>query len=695
MQSFQIHTLYSPWYLVLCALAGLVLAWLLYRKSGPWPTWLRWLLATLRATLVFLVCFLLLEPYTRHVKQEKVRPTVVLAIDNSQSVGLFTDKTQLAQSLQQLDQLTERLRDKDLRVEVQTLEPKDTSRSQTSGIPFNVPTSNLHELLETPSQKYNDQNLAAVVLVSDGIHNLGPTPTFQTYGAAIYPVALGDTIPKRDVVVEELQYNRINYTGTSFPVLARLRHNGFAGTAVTVLLQEGGKTIQRKTVTLPRSGTLETTFQVSVAQPGKKHYEVTVQPLAQEFTTLNNKRHAYLEVVKGKLNILLAAAAPHPDVKALKSALLTNPLLDVEVVLGPFQSPNFRAPYDAAILHQIPNTNGMGNDWLRRLRDAKVPSFYVLGSQTDFNAFNNLQAGVTLPRPSIQYDEVQPILNPKFQRFSTEPIAQTRITTWPPAPVTFGEWAVGGATEVILHQQVGSVRTTKPLLVYKASAPTPTAVLLTDGSWQWRLSEAADHGTAQIYDELMTHLVQLLANRKNQKRLHVYPVKDEFSVTETVALQADVFNDVQEEIFGQSISLTLTHEGGKQTQHRFRHEQGGEGLKLGSLPGGVYRYSATAKVDGQTYTDAGEFVIQEQNLEALMATANHELLNQLAQRSETSLYYPSQLNRLEQDLLKANFKTILRSHEEEKDLLEQPWFYILLISLACAEWALRRFYGSL
>ncbi|WP_192821615.1 vWA domain-containing protein [Rufibacter sp. LB8] len=694
MQSFQIHTVYSPWYLLLCLAAGIGISWLLYRKSGPWPTGLRWFLATLRAVLVTLVCFLLLEPYTRRIKQEELKPTVVLALDNSESVALFTPKDQLNSALQALDGLAERLRAKGLRVEYE-INSADSAVTNFAEIPFAAPVTNLHALLETGRRKYQKENLAALVLISDGIHNQGPTPTFQNYAANVYPVALGDSIPKPDVVLEELAYNKVNYSGTSFPVQARLRHTGFAGTTVTVLLQEGGKTVQRQNVTLPRSTDVPVSFQVTAAQPGKKHYEVLVQGPDAEFTKLNNQRHAYLDVVKGKLNILLAAAAPHPDVKAIRSALITNPLLNVEVVLGPFQNPKFQSPYDAAILHQIPNSNGMGTNWLQRLRTANVPSFYILGSQTDFNAFNNLQAGITLPRPSIQFDEVQPLLNAKFQRFATEPIAKGRIRTWPPAAVTFGDWALGGSTEIILYQQVGNVQSTKPLLVYKASAPAPTAVLLTDGSWQWRLSEAADHGEAQIYDDLMTHMVQLLANRRDQKRLHVYPVKDEFNVSEEVILQADVYNAVQEEVFGQTVSLTLTREGGQQTRHRFKHEQGGEGLKLGALPGGVYRYSATTQADGQTHTDTGEFLVVEQNLEALQAVADHELLNQLAQRSETRLYYPTQLAQLEQDLLAANFKTILRSKEEEKNLLEQSWYYILLLVLACAEWALRRYYGSL
>ncbi|AMM51735.1 hypothetical protein TH61_11875 [Rufibacter sp. DG15C] len=697
MPTFQLHTVYSPWYFLLCLALGIAAAWYLYRgDSGPWPRGIKWVLAALRALLITLISFLLLEPYTRIIKQEELKPTVVLAVDNSQSVKLFTSAPILTQTLQGLEGLAERLRGKGLRVEVQTLTANDSIENvalpKTS---FSASTTNLHDLLDQSDKAYGQENLVATVLVSDGVHNLGPTPTYQFYKGKIFPVALGDTIPKKDVLLADVEYNKINYSGTSFPIKVSVQHSGYTGTNATVLLQENGKTLLRKNLTLPRSGRTETTFQLSTSQLGKKHYEVVVQPLAKEFTQVNNRRHAYLEVVKGKLNILLAAAAPHPDIKALRSALATNPLLNVEVVLGPFQTPKFKEKYDAAVLHQIPSLSGSGNDWLRQLRAGKVPTFYVLGAQTNMAAFNALQAGVQFPGAVGQYDEVQPLLNARFQRFSTEPLAKTRIPAWPPAFVPFGNWSLSAGTEVILHQQVGTVRTSKPLLVYKSSAPVPGAVLLTDGSWQWRLTEAADHGIPQIYDGLMTHVVQLLANRRDQKRLHVYPVKDVVGVTEEPVIQADAFNAVQEEIFGQKVSLTLTHEGGKKTQHQFEHVQGGEGLRLGALPAGVYRFSASAQVENKLYRDSGEFIIEQQQLEALSSLANHTLLDQLAQRSQTRLYYPAQLAQLEKDLTDANFKTILRSKDEEKDLMEQLWFYFLILGIALSEWALRRFYGKL
>ena len=55
-----------------------------------------------------------------------------------------------------------------------------------------------------------------------------------------------------------------------------------------------------------------------------QHYIIDVKPKADEFTTENNYRHAYIDVVEGKEKILIVAQAPHPDIKAIRYALEKN-----------------------------------------------------------------------------------------------------------------------------------------------------------------------------------------------------------------------------------------------------------------------------------------------------------------------------------------------------------------------------------
>jgi hypothetical protein len=86
--------------------------------------------------------------------------------------------------------------------------------------------------------------------------------------------------------------------------------------------------------------------------------------------------------------------------------------------------------------------------------------------------------------------------------------------------------------------------------------------------------------------------------------------------------------------------------------------------------------------------------VQNQPLEAQESKADHRLLAQLSRRSGGRLYYPSQLDKLAQDIEKANFKPQLFSEEDLKDLINLKWLFFALVALLAAEWATRKYQGG-
>jgi hypothetical protein len=217
---------------------------------------------------------------------------------------------------------------------------------------------------------------------------------------------------------------------------------------------------------------------------------------------------------------------------------------------------------------------------------------------------------------------------------------------------------------------------------------------MADGIWQWRLTEAATTEHPDTFDKLMVSVVQLLTAQQNKKRLNVFPVQDEFYVSDDIRFEADVYNDIYEKIYNQNITLRLTDEKKRSRSFSFVNGEGFSGLNIGNLPGGVYSYTASAVINGKTEQDKGEFVVQELQLEALNALADHDLLHQLGQKTGTRLYYPNQMDQLEQDLLKADFKNIIYSNETLEDLINVEWLFFLLLALISAEWFLRKYYGN-
>ncbi len=677
-----------------CLAAGAGYAWLLYTKDAPWTRPWNLTLAAVRAVVVAFVAFLLLGPVLRYVQNTPEAPTVVLALDDSQSVGLYTDKAALDNLKTGLAGLSERLRAAGARVEVRTLDP-GRRRQPLDSVRFQQPTTDLDGLLSGIRSDYENRNLAATVLVSDGIVNQGRSPVYDELPFAVYPVAVGDTVPKRDVALSALDYNKVAFSGDRFPVVAEVRNDGFRTGAATVVLREGSREINRQTIVLDGAKLLQSvTFQVTAPAPGKRRYTVAVEPVTGEFTRLNNQRDAYVDVVKGRLKILMAAAGPHPDVNAMRAALATNPNFETELYL-PGVKPLKGAEYDAVVFHQIPAASGLGAEVLDVVRRRRLPALYILGAQSDFGAFNQLGAGLNVQPRGQQLDEVTAAPNTGFQRFELTADLAKRVRDYPPATVPFAEYRASPAADVLLWQQVGRVPTSKPLLVTQTRAGQRSAVLVGENTWQWRLTEAAAHDNQpEAYDRVLNGVVGLLTAADNKAKLRVFPRRDELTTADDVVFGVEAYNALYERVYGQSVTVTLTDEKNRPRTFSFINAEGAPGLTVGSLPAGLYRYQARATVEGRAETASGEIFVRDLQLEALSARADHNLLNQLARRSGGQLYYPAQLAALEKQLLAAKFPAILHADEQLRDLINLPWLFFGLLALLTVEWAARKYLGG-
>ena len=293
-----LSTAYSPWFILLCLAVGAGYAALLYSARAPWSRAINYGLAALRFVVVSFLCFLLLSPFVKTTTTRTEAPTVVLAIDNSQSVSLFTPKPALAQLTAGLPQLAAALRERGFRVETRTLTKAEAS---PDSLRFTADRTDLNRLLTDSREANADRNLAGVVLVSDGLVNQGQEPQSSAFNFPIFGVALGDTVPKRDLRLPDLVYNRVAFSGNKFPLEAEISYEGYAGGTDTVEVREGGRVLESRRVALPAGRRrVKALFQLTAPAPGKRRYEVRVVPQAGEFTTLNNARTAFIELSSDK-----------------------------------------------------------------------------------------------------------------------------------------------------------------------------------------------------------------------------------------------------------------------------------------------------------------------------------------------------------------------------------------------------------
>ncbi|GAB3640175.1 VWA domain-containing protein [Spirosoma arcticum] len=714
----------SPWWILVCLLVGAVYAVAMYQPlpplAGSVPTGSRvagsggavggfdkrttYGLSALRFVVVSLLCFLLLNPLIRSLRTLTEKPKVVLAVDNSESVAA-AGRPALNRALAGLQAIRQQLTAKGLDVSVRTFGDTvaNDGGADLTQIPFTWRTTDLSGLLSGIRSDYEGRNLTDVVLVSDGIFNQGVSPTFGQYPFAVQTVGLGDTIPKRDVQLKGVVANRIAYLGNQFPVQAEVVSNGFSGRSATVVLRQNGRELGRQSISFKGNDSFnQLTFQTTATQKGVQHYVVEVLPQPGEFSTRNNRQDVYLDVIDGKEKVLLLALTPHPDVKAIRNLLEKNQNYEVDVrILTGTTDPNPPADktYDLLILHQIPDNAGYGNDLVRRFLATNTPVLFVLGGQSALGSFNTLNPVMQVSAQSNQSDRVTGFFNPEFKQLNLDPARLDLLSKLPPMAVPYGDFKLQAGSEVVLWQQVGSVRTTKPLLAINVAGGTSdrarkSAVLAGEGLWAWRLEEYALTDKQEVVDELVQKVIQLISVKEDRRKLRVYPIRNEFVAGEKVIFETELYNDIYERLYDKPVRLEIVDEKSVTRSYNYTPTAANSRFEISRLPQGAYRFRASVSVNGKTEQSAGQFVVRDLQLEALNTTADHGLLRQLAQQTGGQFYGPTRIDDLVRNLTASPRPARLTSTEEMNEIINWRWLFFVVLTLATVEWGLRKFYGG-
>jgi len=217
----------SPWLILICLVIAAVLTYSLYRKPGPWSSITHYTLIAFRFLLISFLCFLLVGPIVKQFINRIEKPYYVLAIDNSASISEVLPKEFLSDQINKIKTLGQTLGTSGYEVEYRTLDQTIESKTIDS-IRYDRPSTPLNDLLKRIQMDYEGKNISGVVLFSDGIHNQGLSPVFTPFKFPVYCMGIGDTIPKQDVRLKAVHYNKIAYQGSRFIIRAEILNDGFA-----------------------------------------------------------------------------------------------------------------------------------------------------------------------------------------------------------------------------------------------------------------------------------------------------------------------------------------------------------------------------------------------------------------------------------------------------------------------------------
>ncbi len=680
--NFQLLTQFSAWWILLCILAGFLYAWLLYRHfpvQDEQSPWFRRILFFLRFSVVTILAFLLLTPMIRTLSRETEKPLLLFAQDASSSILLNADSGYYKGEYKQaVNDVLNNLQEK---YDVKPLSWGDGVRE---GIDFKYDDkqTDFNGLFEQMNIRLGNRNVGAVVIASDGLYNKGSNPLYLNGPKVpIYTVALGDTNIRKDLLIADLNYNRVVYLGNSFPLEINIDARRCNGSSATLTVKLDSATVFSRVFKISGnrfSQMIPVVFDAS--SKGMKHYRIELTKLNDEVTYSNNVRDIYIEVKESKQKVLLVANAPHPDLGAIKQAIESNGNYSLQVEMANGLVASLRE-YNLLILHNLPSRENNLTTLVPQAIKEGIPIWYILGTQTNTAQFNNLKSLLTINTTLDKSNPVQAAVNPGFSLFTLSDEARSVIPSFPPLLTPFGKYGFTTEHYELLTQQIGSVTTRDPLLVFSGNATDKTGILCGEGLWRWRLDDYSRNGNFNVFNEIVVKTVQNLVVKETKSRFRLVG-RNDYAENEPVTFDAEVYNNSYELINEPDVKLTITNQENKSFPYVFSKSDRAYNLNTGYLPAGDYRYKASVNAGDQVFSKEGSFSVSSLHAEQSETVADHQLLNTLSATSGGKMFSPRDLKSLEKDLLERDdLKTVSYSHYKMQDLVNMKVVLFILLSL--------------
>ena len=661
-----------PWYYVLfCLLAGAAYATGLYLVGHRrFSKRMNLLLAVLRFVAVSVIALLLLAPVAKRTVNEQQKPVVVVAQDVSESVDssqrvVESEKWQVA-----------------------------SEECEVVYEEFGGTTTDIAVALEDIASRYQGRNLGAVVLATDGIYNRGnnPASTAERLTFPVYTVALGDTTPQRDAALADIRHNRIAFLGNTFPVEITVNATRLKGHSAQLTLSDSrGKTVAQKGIDYNDNNFSSTlTFELKAEQPGLQRYTARLSVVDGERTATNNVLTFYTDILDSRRKVAIIGNAPHPDLAALKQAVESNPNYEAEVFLNEELKMRNEELKEVSllILHNLPSATHQLPTLNSHL--SSINSIYIIGTQTDLPRFNALHAGLEIVAKARKTNEVTAMYNDRFSLFMLDAADGAAIEELPPLSAPFGEAKASPSLQSLFTARLGNINTQQPLVAAQVQGTKRTVFVWGEGLWRWRLNDFLNNKSHEHFDRLVSQMVNFAAITDSRERF-IVETERHYSDNDEIVVRAQLYNESYEPFNTPDATFNLKGDSIK-GDYNFSRQGDGYTLSLGTLPEGLYRYTATTTYDGTTYSTEGSFAVEALHLEQTNLTANHSLLATLSTITGGQLVYPSDLSTLNSQL--STLKPVIYTHTRFSELLNLPWVLIFILLLLGGEWVLRKYLGN-
>lgn len=331
-----------------------ILMWREYRRSGSRAVFVAY---GLRLVSLAIAGWMLAQPTSRSILEQTHRKTLAVFVDSSESMTVEDVASDGARPIpdRRIDQavgvveaaetswiadLAGRARILRYGFDAAAMPVADRNWADLKKAVAAGHSTNLASAIEQVVRDRSSENVQAVVLLSDGGHNTGPDPVAAAsslQGVPVYIVPVGNPKPARDVIVQRAQAPRAVLQNDSIVIEAAVDVQGCEGEELLAQLVKDSQAIDEQHIRITSdSQTRRITFVRKAEQIGLERLTLRVEPVADEVNAANNETSVDVQVVHGKIPVLLVDQYPRWEFRFLRNLLRRDEQTELDYIL---QSP--------------------------------------------------------------------------------------------------------------------------------------------------------------------------------------------------------------------------------------------------------------------------------------------------------------------------------------------------------------------
>ena len=736
---------WPKWLLVLLVLAAGAGLALLIRSRLPqaapnlksWRVGLIWLLQT---SLAALLLILLWEPAILIAELKPQQNIIAVLVDDSRSMSIAEDgSTRQAQAVKALQGGVLTDLQKKFQTRLYRVDSGATRITSLDELHAASPMTHLGDSLQQFAEDTADLPIGAVVLLTDGAENsggidAGTVAALRNRHIPVHTVGFGREQAAHDVEINDVSLPPRALADSRLAATVTLHQRGYAGQKAMLRVRDGQKILDAREVTLGSDGNVQTESMLfNAGAAGSKSLQFSIDPLPGEENTANNAVTRLVNVQSDKHRILYMEGEPTWEFKFIRRAQSDDRIVQLESIL--------RTTENKILVQGVDDPKELADGFPTKAEDLFKYDALIIGSveagyftaaqQEAIQQFVDRRGGGLLllgGRSSLAdggwgtstMADLLPVVLPSRKPCATEPCASDtfhrepataeltpagadsiicrlvedpakNVERWKKLPymMNYEDPGTPKPGAAVLAQMNAGVRK-MPLLITQNYGHGRVAVLATEGTWRWRMSQPVEDQTHEFFwQQLLRWLVtdtpgQVTSSVPSQM------LYDDGRVQLSATVRDKDYNPAADA----RVVARITGPQGPPTTVELTPDPNTPGVFRADwnadAPGSYSAEVDATHGDDPIGHDALTFARMDGVAENFHTEQNRDLLEKLSSETGGRYWQPQELSKLPSEITYSEAGITIR---QTKDLWDMPAVFLLLLLIPSAEWLLRRKWG--